>query len=553
MNTHITAHKAEIRHQWFFLILCFHLVYAGVPGPCKHSVTQGHLLNLRRLIKNQLQNGCLITYSFTERQNLSVVCYIKAAFPHILDLLNTQFIYDKDSDNYRYTNSLMNVIYNIYSQGCIPSINEEIENSPAKFVRIHMTLARAALVKAEEVIRMYMDLMTKSDDPVNWNCEEEYTEDYPESTTEPLDQSPGVSECPCTCPAAISSPSKMPFSTSQWNVNLKSTPLPQRSSGRTKQLHKTEVKHRGAKSNPVPTLSSRTPATLKPTVGDLHSFLLGSVPISMDKTSNSVSKMEHTLSLGVSPSFTKSKELPDFSPGGTDFSLQSTVPGPYRRDTGDSIQNSVERSTAILLAKRSLDSKSQKGSFYSHNLLQTWVTTTSHPKVDLKTAAIGMAPVAKEKLFQNLQMSKHMVPVTSTVLKTAVHLSKHLTTTVEQLSHLNSPPENSQTHTQTLAREPRHLIKTPETKYSRSQEDKQEIHTPEDRQDKGTQRNSTMTETSSTILFFASALIITLACGGVLLITVLFYRQQKVSDQICLFVLNKTTSQVLSIKQQVLE
>lgn len=63
----------------------------------------------------------------------SVVCYIKAAFPHILDLLNTQFRYDKNSDNYRYTNSLKNVIYNLYSQGCVPSINEEIEVTKSIF------------------------------------------------------------------------------------------------------------------------------------------------------------------------------------------------------------------------------------------------------------------------------------------------------------------------------------------------------------------------------------------------------------------------------------
>ncbi|KAL0181781.1 hypothetical protein M9458_024187, partial [Cirrhinus mrigala] len=49
----------------------------------------------------------------------------------------------------------------------------------------------AALEKAEEVIRMYMGLMTQSNKPVDWNCEEEYTEDYPESTTEPLSQTAG--------------------------------------------------------------------------------------------------------------------------------------------------------------------------------------------------------------------------------------------------------------------------------------------------------------------------------------------------------------------------
>lgn len=54
-----------------------------------------------------------------------------------------------------------------------------------------MTLPRAALEKAEEVIRMYMGLMTQRDKPVNWNCEKEYTEDYPESTTESLSQTAG--------------------------------------------------------------------------------------------------------------------------------------------------------------------------------------------------------------------------------------------------------------------------------------------------------------------------------------------------------------------------
>lgn len=55
-----------------------------------------------------------------------------------------------------------------------------------------MTLPRVALEKAEEVIHMYMGLMTQSDKPVDWNCEEEFTEDYPESSTEPLSQTAGI-------------------------------------------------------------------------------------------------------------------------------------------------------------------------------------------------------------------------------------------------------------------------------------------------------------------------------------------------------------------------
>lgn len=79
----------------------------------------------------------------------SVVCYVKAAFPHILELLNTQFSYAKDSDNYRYTNSLKNLIYNIYSQRCIPPINEEIEVTKSLF-----SFSRRAVVQLSVIIRI---------------------------------------------------------------------------------------------------------------------------------------------------------------------------------------------------------------------------------------------------------------------------------------------------------------------------------------------------------------------------------------------------------------
>lgn len=519
MNTHITAHKAKVRHQWVVLILCFYLVYAGVPGPCKHSVTQGHLLNLRCLIKNQLQNGCSITYAFTERQNLSVVCYVKAAFPHILELLNTQFRYAKDSDNYRYTNSLKNVIYNIYSQGCIPLINEELENSP---VKTHMTLAKAALEKAEEVIRMYVDLMTKSDKPVDWNCEEEYTDDYPESSTEPFSQSSGVSQCPCTCPASSSGSTKTSLPTNQWNIYLKSTPFPPKrlsfspvdnlesNDGRSEQP-KSETKQQGPKSKPAQWIS----ATMTPMKRDLNDFPIGSSSVLMDKSSDS--EMEYTPSSGVSPSLITIKELPDFLPGTTDFIIQSTAPDPYQQDTGDSIQ----RSTAILLAKRSLDSISQEGSSNSHNkLLQTWLSTTSDPTDVLKTVETGILPVAKDKPFQMLRMSKHMVPVTSTGLPsliTDVHLSEHLNTLVEQLGQTHSPHENVQIHTHKPIKENKKIIKPiRETRLSKDSRS-QEIHTTKDDQDRGRQMNSAMTRSSGSFISFSCVLIITLVCGGLLL------------------------------------
>lgn len=45
--------------------------------------------------------------------------------------------------------------------------------------------------------------------------------------------------------------------------------------------------------------------------------------------------------------------------------------------------------------------------------------------------------------------------------------------------------------------------------------------------------NSTISETNSAIISFGTALTFTLVCGGLLLITVLFYRKQKVRDQCC--------------------
>uniref|UniRef100_A0A4W5PKI5 Uncharacterized protein n=1 Tax=Hucho hucho TaxID=62062 RepID=A0A4W5PKI5_9TELE len=51
MNTHKPAHKAKARHLCFLLLMCFPLAWGGVPGPCRHSVTKGHLLNLNCLVR----------------------------------------------------------------------------------------------------------------------------------------------------------------------------------------------------------------------------------------------------------------------------------------------------------------------------------------------------------------------------------------------------------------------------------------------------------------------------------------------------------------------
>ncbi|XP_077386972.1 macrophage colony-stimulating factor 1-like isoform X2 [Festucalex cinctus] len=175
MNTHALDFITKACHLCLFPILCFHLVLSGVPGPCRHSVTQEHLWSLNRLIDNQLDHGCFIIYQFTERLNLSQVCYVKAALPQVLELLRTQFHYSRNSDNRRYVNTLEKALYHVYSQGCISEINEEIEDSPSRLIKMVESSPKEALKKAQHVIQMYMRLMTISTRPVDWNCQSEYS------------------------------------------------------------------------------------------------------------------------------------------------------------------------------------------------------------------------------------------------------------------------------------------------------------------------------------------------------------------------------------------
>nr|XP_057911672.1 uncharacterized protein LOC131106527 isoform X2 [Doryrhamphus excisus] len=175
MNTYALDYITKAQYLCLFVILCFHLALGGVPGPCRHSVTQEHLRSLNRLIDNQLDHGCFIIYPFAEHLNLSQICYIKAALPQVLELLRTHFHYIRNSDNRRYVNTLEKAIYHLYSQGCISEINEEFEDRPSRLIRMAESSPKEALKKARHVIQTYMTLMTVSTRPVDWNCQAEYS------------------------------------------------------------------------------------------------------------------------------------------------------------------------------------------------------------------------------------------------------------------------------------------------------------------------------------------------------------------------------------------
>ncbi|KAL1021544.1 hypothetical protein UPYG_G00014610 [Umbra pygmaea] len=168
-------YKTKVKCLWVMVFLCLSFAM-GDPGPCRYSITRDHLLTLRRLIENQLQSECSITYTFNERRNLSTHCYVKAALPWTLELLTNHFRYTRGSENHSFVRTLTGLIQNIYSQRCVPPINEELENDPVRFGMSIQSSPSEALQRVEDVLSKYWELVTTSNMPVDWSCVMEYTD-----------------------------------------------------------------------------------------------------------------------------------------------------------------------------------------------------------------------------------------------------------------------------------------------------------------------------------------------------------------------------------------
>ncbi|KAF7644869.1 hypothetical protein LDENG_00214370 [Lucifuga dentata] len=136
---------------------------------------------------NQLRSGCSITYTFIEQRGLSKCCFVKAALPWILELLTTYFKYSRGSVNDGYVQTLRALTLNIYSQKCVPQINEEVEDKPEKFEMLFSGSPLEALQRASDVLSVYWELVTRSDTPVDWRCQHEYAEVMDSSTQLPTD------------------------------------------------------------------------------------------------------------------------------------------------------------------------------------------------------------------------------------------------------------------------------------------------------------------------------------------------------------------------------
>ncbi|KAK3540237.1 hypothetical protein QTP70_028439, partial [Hemibagrus guttatus] len=129
-------------------------------------------------INNQMRNGCSISYMFIEKRNLSSVCYVKAALPRVLDLLSAHFRYSRGSESALSVLLLQDLIHNIYSQQCVPPLNEELEEIPVVFLKQYIDSPVQALQRAKEVLDIYLQLITQTNTAVDWSCTVEYSYSY---------------------------------------------------------------------------------------------------------------------------------------------------------------------------------------------------------------------------------------------------------------------------------------------------------------------------------------------------------------------------------------
>uniref|UniRef100_A0A4W4DZ84 Colony stimulating factor 1b (macrophage) n=1 Tax=Electrophorus electricus TaxID=8005 RepID=A0A4W4DZ84_ELEEL len=184
ISTLLSEKLETVKSLCILILLYIPLSMMEIPGPCRHSITKDHLLQMKSLINIQLRNGCTITYKFIERKHLSLVCYVKAALPRVLELLSKRFHYAQGSEAALSTLTLQNLILNIYSQHCVPALNEELED-PVAFERQFTDSPMRALQRAKEVLDLYLELITHTHTVVDWACEAEYSSHGPAAITEP--------------------------------------------------------------------------------------------------------------------------------------------------------------------------------------------------------------------------------------------------------------------------------------------------------------------------------------------------------------------------------
>uniref|UniRef100_A0A672R389 Colony stimulating factor 1b (macrophage) n=1 Tax=Sinocyclocheilus grahami TaxID=75366 RepID=A0A672R389_SINGR len=149
------------------MLLCVPLTMMDIPGPCKHAITMDHLLQLKQLISNQLRTGCSITYTFIERKHL-----VRGSLKHSMLWLHFSVV-EGIGDPHPF-------VFNCFFFSLCHSLQED----PVAFERQYNESPVQALQRVEEVLSLYLHLITTTNTPVNWTCEQEYSSNMPPTVTQ---------------------------------------------------------------------------------------------------------------------------------------------------------------------------------------------------------------------------------------------------------------------------------------------------------------------------------------------------------------------------------
>ncbi|XP_006132474.2 macrophage colony-stimulating factor 1 isoform X1 [Pelodiscus sinensis] len=170
-------------------------------GYCENIITQKHLDKLQELIDSQMLMPCRISFEFIDEKQLEdSICFIKAAFPGLADILE-KMQFKENSDNFNKTRDVR-AMYKKIDENEEPCISEQSEHEH----EVSQACFKEFSVPPEEMLQLVKDFFGKV--MVHLKKGEDFARDcsttYQKCSNSPQKEppSPGVvTDHDCNCPS----------------------------------------------------------------------------------------------------------------------------------------------------------------------------------------------------------------------------------------------------------------------------------------------------------------------------------------------------------------
>ncbi|XP_025045117.1 macrophage colony-stimulating factor 1 isoform X2 [Pelodiscus sinensis] len=125
-------------------------------GYCENIITQKHLDKLQELIDSQMLMPCRISFEFIDEKQLEdSICFIKAAFPGLADILE-KMQFKENSDNFNKTRDVR-AMYKKIDENEEPCISEQSEHEH----EVSQACFKEFSVPPEEMLQLVKDFFGK--------------------------------------------------------------------------------------------------------------------------------------------------------------------------------------------------------------------------------------------------------------------------------------------------------------------------------------------------------------------------------------------------------